>query len=459
MKQVGKIFGDVIDSSFTFASKEYYKKTFVKIQDEESGGKLIGEIIKKKVVNKFLATPQVVKYLSGSMDLARDTLFVYEVSVVGVIGDGKAGTDSGNISLGDIPPLPGKDVYEAEKEEIAAVYGIHKTDCEVGYLRNAPDCTVYLDLNRVFSPHMTIIGKTGSGKSYFATGLLRQITEQKFYVFSPGDEYNHVAKEMSADLFEEVVLPLNVENISYFLSLNMSEESIYQKINFAGDKEYTVKEILAEIVSYYQKTPKEESGQMRLDLGGTVEKEVKLPQYALSLMQKFRNLKNLKFTSRPSEKIRLNKSTVFDMSMYTQVEQECIINYFLYRLYQGCKRSKNTDVEKRFIFIEEAHNYVPSVKSTLCKDILIRLAREGRKYGLCLCFITQRPRNFDQTSFSQSSNKVVFSIPHPDDVKYVLDDAVYYSPQMTAVIQGQKQGQCVFIGDAFQKELEMQIRF
>ena len=157
--------------------------------------------------------------------------------------------------------------------------------------------------------------------------------------------------------------------------------------------------------------------------------------------------------------VALKKSMVFDMSGYSQIEQECILNYYLYRIYQRCKKQKNLSAGKYIIFIEEAHNFVPSVKSTLCKDIIVKLAREGRKYGIGLCFITQRPRNFDQTALSQSSNKVVFSVPHPDDARYVLDDAVYFNPELGPLLQSQRQGQCVVIGDAFRSELELQIHF
>lgn len=102
---------------------------------------------------------------------------------------------------------------------------------------------------------------------------------------------------------------------------------------------------------------------------------------------------------------------------------------------------------------------MPSMKSTLCKTSIVNLAREGRKYDISLCFITQRPRNFDQTALSQSSNKVIFSLPHPDDIKHIMEDAVYYHTEMGNIIQRQRQGQCVIIGDAFESELETEIVF
>lgn len=451
MIQIGRVYGEVIGSQFTFASQKYYEKIYVQISNNDNKV-LIGKITGKKIINKFLSSPNVIKYIDNTMDLQKDTIYTYEVVAIGTIENDMVCED-------DIPALPGAAVYEADDEMVALVYGIYATEIKIGYLRNVSSCEVFLDVNRIFNPHMTVIGKTGSGKSYFVKGLLKQMSKQTFYVFSPSDEYNAITEKENTELCNDILLPLSVENLAHFLNLNLTEETILQKINFEADKVYSVREITAAIVMYYKATNRNQGGQLSLNFLDQTEQEIQLPQYALTLIQKLKNVKNLKFTRRPSEAVSLKKSVIFDMSEYSQVEQECILNYYLYRIYQKCKKVKDESARKHTIFIEEAHNFVPSVKNTLCKDIIVKLAREGRKYGIGVCFITQRPRNFDQTSLSQSSNKVVFSVPHPDDVKYVLDDAVYFNSDLGPMIQGQRQGQCVVIGDAFKSELELRIKF
>lgn len=451
MIEIGRVYGETINTTFMFSTLAYYKKSYVQIMGKD-GEILLGKITEKKAENKFLSTPQVIKYIDNTMELQQDTIYTYKATIIGTI-------ENGAVSAEDIPALPGNIVYEADPAMVSLIYGIEATKLKIGYLRSIPNCSVFLDINKIFNPHMTVIGKTGSGKSYFIKGLLHQVSQQSFYVFSPSDEYNDIIQKEKSELYNEIVLPLSTENLTYFLNLNMSEETILQKINFDGSRTYSIQEITAEIISYYNTISTNQQGQMRLDLGEQEKREIQLPQYALSLIQKIRNLKNIKFSKRPSDMIQMKKSTIFDMSEYSQMEQECILNYYLYRIYQKCKRSPNKSGKKHIIFIEEAHNFVPSVKNTLCKDIIVKLAREGRKFGICLCFITQRPRNFDQTALSQSSNKIVFSVPHPDDVKYVLDDAVFYNSDLGTTIQRQRQGQCVIIGDAFRSEMELQIVF
>ena len=133
--------------------------------------------------------------------------------------------------------------------ELAQVYGIENTDIKVGYLRDARECTVCLEVNKIFRPHMTVIGRTGSGKSYFVKGMIKKLQGVRYFVFSPSDEYNNVPENKDEKVCNEIVLPLLVENIRYYLGLNISEELILQKIPF-DDHIYSTQEIIKEIIAY-----------------------------------------------------------------------------------------------------------------------------------------------------------------------------------------------------------------
>lgn len=115
--------------------------------------------------------------------------------------------------------------------------------------------------------------------------------------------------------------------------------------------------------------------------------------------------------------------------------------------------------KKQIVVLEEAHNYVPSTKSTVCKEIIVRLAREGRKYGISLCFVTQRPRFFDQTALSQSGNKIIFSLSNQDDIKHITEDLSVYRSELTREIQNQRVGECVVAGEAYHDILGVKINF
>jgi DNA helicase HerA-like ATPase len=63
------------------------------------------------------------------------------------------------------------------------------------------------------------------------------------------------------------------------------------------------------------------------------------------------------------------------------------------------------------------------VYKSFCKDEILKLAREGRKYGLSLCLVSQRPRWVDPTALSQCGNFFIFRIQNADDKKHIFDSA------------------------------------
>ena len=73
------------------------------------------------------------------------------------------------------------------------------------------------------------------------------------------------------------------------------------------------------------------------------------------------------------------------------------------------------------IILEEAHRYVQSDSDTdlIGYNIFDRITKEGRKYGVVLGLITQRPCELSKTSLSQCSNFIVLRMFHPDDLEIV----------------------------------------
>ena len=73
------------------------------------------------------------------------------------------------------------------------------------------------------------------------------------------------------------------------------------------------------------------------------------------------------------------------------------------------------------IMLEEAHRYVKndSDLEVLGYNIFDRITKEGRKYGVILGLITQRPSELSTTSLSQCSNYIVLRMFHPDDIDII----------------------------------------
>ena len=103
------------------------------------------------------------------------------------------------------------------------------------------------------------------------------------------------------------------------------------------------------------------------------------------------------------------------------------------------------------IILEEAHRYVQndSDVSLLGYNIFERIAKEGRKYGILLGLITQRPSELSETVISQCNNFLVFKMTHPNDMNYINKMIPFMSEEISKQIQSIPPGHCYVFGTAF----------
>lgn len=103
------------------------------------------------------------------------------------------------------------------------------------------------------------------------------------------------------------------------------------------------------------------------------------------------------------------------------------------------------------IFLEEAHRYVQNDNDTylIGYNIFDRVAKEGRKYGLLLDLISQRPVELSDTVISQMANFLIFKITHPLDVEYIQKMLPNISMDIIEKQKSLQPGTCMAFGRAF----------
>ena len=111
------------------------------------------------------------------------------------------------------------------------------------------------------------------------------------------------------------------------------------------------------------------------------------------------------------------------------------------------------------IIIEEAHRYVQhdSDIDLLGYNIFERITKEGRKYGVFLAMITQRPSELSDTCISQCANFVVLRTLHPVDLKYIKEMVPNVSSEIVLQLKNLKPGNCIAFGSAFKVPTSMYI--
>ena len=129
-----------------------------------------------------------------------------------------------------------------------------------------------------------------------------------------------------------------------------------------------------------------------------------------------------------------------------------IIVKILARIFFDFSKSRRQRASIPFhLFLEEAHRYVQKDADVFLigYNIFDRIAKEGRKYGVLLNIISQRPVEISETVIAQCSNFLIFKMTHPKDIEYIRT----MLPNISAdVIEKQKilqPGNCVGFGGAF----------
>lgn len=147
--------------------------------------------------------------------------------------------------------------------------------------------------------------------------------------------------------------------------------------------------------------------------------------------------------------------TIIDLSGIPFEVLSIVVSLISRLVFDFCFYYKSIKQEKKevpfLIVLEEAHNYIPQsegAKYHSVKKSIERIAKEGRKYGLSLMIVSQRPSEISETIFSQCNNFVAMRLTNPSDQQYVkrlLPDSISAITDSLPVLERQE---ALIIGDS-----------
>ena len=114
-------------------------------------------------------------------------------------------------------------------------------------------------------------------------------------------------------------------------------------------------------------------------------------------------------------------------------------------------RTKGEQELPYLLVYEEAHNYIPQsegAKYGTVKRAIERIAKEGRKYGISLMIVSQRPSEISETVFSQCSNFVAMRLTNPADQRYVRRLLPDNLSAITDSLPSLERQEAIIIGDS-----------
>lgn len=162
------------------------------------------------------------------------------------------------------------------------------------------------------------------------------------------------------------------------------------------------------------------------------------------------------FTSEDGRKVQiLNFNLNYVDERFTKVLTKLFSKlFFTYAL--SLPKSQNFSIQ---ILLEEAHRYVQNDNDIdiIGYNVFDRITKEGRKYGVVLGLITQRPCELSTTSLSQCSNYIVLRMFHPDDLDIIRNITHSISEKDVEKIKALGPGIALCFGSALNLPLYVKI--
>ncbi len=259
---------------------------------------------------------------------------------------------------------------------------------------------------RIFSECFEIDSKGNFGESVLITDyILKHILDDNTEFYEPVDAYYTLT-----DFRKALEFTLISEGFQH--NENLYSDSIILKVRLD-----TI--INSKIAKYF-----------------TGDKYYKIDEYINSLV----NMGNKK-----AQIININLEDIDDV--YAKV----IVKIFCRLMFEYSKSLEKRASMPIHLFLEEAHRYIQKDNDTFLigYNIFDRIAKEGRKYGVILDIISQRPVEISDTVIAQCSNFLIFKMTHPLDIKYINDMLPNISADIVEKQKVLQPGTCVCFGGAF----------
>jgi hypothetical protein len=164
----------------------------------------------------------------------------------------------------------------------------------------------------------------------------------------------------------------------------------------------------------------------------------------------------------PFTRGKYKRFITIDFVMYNKKVNffDIVINYFLYGNKELFKDRKAGKISPFLFIVEEAHNYCPEhgVGRAVSSSILRTVASEGRKFGMGLCVVSQRPAKIDKNIISQCNTNIILKVTNPNDLKAIISSVEGLTSQTYDEIQRLPIGVALISGASIQIPILVEIR-
>ena len=425
---------------------------YYEVQENEDAFKILGKISARRLIDHlpdriFADTeisPEAIAALVG-FTYANPEIYEVSVDVIGYF----------DRSLGFMNPRkspnPGAKVCLADDQMLRQILN-RKQPQEMGsahigslLLREPGAVPIALDVKELVSTHMAILAGTGSGKSYTAGVLVEELllpyNRAAVLILDPHGEYGTLTEMRGHPAFQDpdgyspkvkVLTPndirIRVSSLDYSDILTLlpemsdRQQSILNKAyrllqkHKQGEYRWGIQDLIAAV----------READVQEDDEGNLKQGSSAPalEWKLERLERSDYFHTFEHTVSPKDLFEPGQVTVLQMNEISQDEQQVICaavlrqsNQARMNTHRGLTESSDENYLPYpvFILIEEAHRFAPAHEPSRCKAVLRTILSEGRKFGVGIGLITQRPGKIDSDVLSQCMSQFIMRIVNPVD--------------------------------------------
>jgi len=470
-RQVGIIYGSASSTGFDLAVSDGDLKRLDYVEAEQDGTRVLCQV--ESVERKSrLSLEQAMQIPSGLMAETDDTL----TAGVRVIG---YQDQQGRIQTPRVPFRAGVPVHRADERLVTAVLGLEGAADEGAYLGfvKGSRIPVTLNMDTLAQKHVSVLAKTGAGKSYTVGVLLEELLKANvpLVILDPHGEYGslrnpNIDEGEVAQMAKFGVKPKSyakqVKEYAIDTALNPeASRLVLQGMNLEGRD---IVEMLGskltggQVGVLYQaiKEVKEflPAYTLRDIIDGVARNKASSKWNVLNALEVLESTKIFDIRGTPvKELVAPGQCSIINLKGVTPDVQEIVVTRIASMLWEARKRN---EVPAHILVVEEAHNFCPerNVGNAVSGAMLRTVASEGRKFGLGLLIVSQRPAKVDKNVLSQCNTQVVLKVTNPNDLKAIVQSVEGISMEVADEVQRLPVGVALVAGGGLTQPVFVDVR-
>ena len=369
-----------------------------------------------------------------------------KVKILGDVND--------DLKLPRTPALPGTEINLADADVLKEIFKVDNP-IKLGTLVNQRDVEVNVDANPILSRHLAILAMTGAGKSNTVSVLIDQLLSYNVpvFVFDMHGEYKG-AEFPNGDV--NVIRPkINPRYMSFFeikKLVNIPSNGYIQERHFRR--------------AFFEARKRIENGEAHdvdflqlmydiLEADSLVEGSDKQIVDVMNKIEDSKDRYSNLFDSNAGNilsGIKKAHANVLDLSQVDESVASVLVSHILRNSLKRSKKAANSGNKQElldnsvFYILEEAHILAPNKRDSDSKRWIQRVAREGRKFGLGLCLVSQSPKTVDHDALSQMNNMIILRLVEPEDQRHVQSASESLSQDLINQLPSLNVGEAIVLG-------------